>query len=250
VKSVRHASTLAGSDFQRLPDPASSFEGYWGGETPSGQQAVVYVLDPDPRVQDRLRSLLTSAGLEVRSYRALKLLVAVPPADLAGCVVADARLLLNGYIVEPEPLTELGLHLPVIVTAPEPDVALAVHAMKAGAADFLAKPFHEQELLTAIRSAIEADRLRRAAEAERRAIHRLYATLTGRERQVVALVTAGRMNKQVAWELGVSEITVKVHRGSAMRKMAARTLPDLIRMMESISAEGSISGGQGAPGSR
>jgi FixJ family two-component response regulator len=234
---VHHSAVLAGSDFRRLADPSSSVESGRSEQRAADGESVVHLLDPDSRVEQRLCALLASARLQVRRYRALGSLLAAPEEDSAGCVVADARLLLvDGRSAEPRPLSEMGLHLPVIVTAAEPDVALAVHAMKAGAADFLAKPFLEQDLLTAIRSAIETDRLRRAADAEKRSISRLYATLTVRERQVVALVTAGKMNKQVAWELGVSEITVKVHRGSAMRKMAARTLPDLIRMIEAVAA--------------
>jgi FixJ family two-component response regulator len=131
-------------------------------------------------------------------------------------------------------LNELGIHLPVILVTGHGDIEMSVRAMKAGAVDFLAKPFRDQDLLDAVVAAIDWDRRRRAADGGVEIIRDRFVTLSPRERQVMMLVTAGKMNKQVAGDLGLSEITVKIHRGAAMRKMGARTLADLVRMADAL----------------
>jgi FixJ family two-component response regulator len=128
----------------------------------------------------------------------------------------------------------MNVRIPVVLITGHGDIPMSVRAMKAGAIDFLTKPFRDQEMLDAVGQAIEKDRTRRAEEREVNEIRKRFATLSARERQVMALVTAGKMNKQVAGALGLSEITVKVHRGRAMQKMAARTLADLVRMASSL----------------
>jgi FixJ family two-component response regulator len=148
--------------------------------------------------------------------------------------VLDVRLPGMGGLEFQTRLAELGIRSPIIMITGFGDVPMSVQAMKAGAVDFLAKPFRDQDLLDAVALAIGRDRARREEEARRAALRARYETLTPRERQVMALVTAGRMNKQVAGDLSLSEVTVKIHRGAAMRKMEARTLPDLVRMAEAL----------------
>ena len=131
-------------------------------------------------------------------------------------------------------LAESGIHIPVVMMTGHGDIPMSVRAMKAGAVDFLAKPFRDQEMLDAVTAAIARDEARRASAKDETELRARFETLSPRERQVMALVTAGRMNKQVAGELNLSEITVKIHRGSAMRKMGARTLADLVRMAEAL----------------
>ena len=154
--------------------------------------------------------------------------------ELAGCLVLDVRLPgISGLDFQSQ-LAELGIHLPVILVTGHGDIQMSVRAMKAGAVDFLPKPFRDQELLDAVTAAIERDRRRRMADGGADLIRDRFLTLSPREQQVMMLVTAGKMNKQVAGELGLSEITVKIHRGAAMRKMGARTLADLVRMADAL----------------
>jgi FixJ family two-component response regulator len=153
---------------------------------------------------------------------------------LMGCLVLDVRLPgISGLDFQSQ-LADLGIHLPVILVTGHGDIQMSVRAMKAGAVDFLPKPFRDQDLLDAVTAAIERDRRRRAAGAGADLIHARFLTLSPREQQVMMLVTGGKMNKQVAGELGISEITVKIHRGAAMRKMGARTLADLVRMADAL----------------
>jgi FixJ family two-component response regulator len=189
-------------------------------------QPVVHVVDPDAGVQQLLASWLATAGFESRSYRSLAEFLIPPAAPAPACIIIDA----------PSQVCALptAVRLPVVVMAWQADVAMAVKAMKTGAIDFVEKPLCERELLTAVGAAIEVDRRQRLADSARVALQLRFATLSYRERQVMALVTAGRLNKQVGADLGLSEITVKAHRGSVMRKMAARSLADLVRMADQV----------------
>ena len=154
--------------------------------------------------------------------------------DAPGCIVLDVRLPgVSGLDLQSK-LADLEIRLPVILMTGHGDIPMTVRAMKAGAVDFLAKPFRDQDMIDAVSTAIERDRQRRDADSEVAEIRDRFATLSPREQQVMALVTAGKMNKQVAGALGLSEITVKIHRGSAMRKMNARSLADLVRMAETL----------------
>lgn len=189
--------------------------------------AVVHIVDIDADAQLLLSGWLAAAGIECRNYAQLDAFLDAPCAELPGCLVIDAEPL-SGVALGP------NAKLPMVVTAHDPDIATAVRAMKTGAIDFLEKPLREQEILRAIRAAIEVDHQQRTLASRNAALLARFATLSRRERQVMALVTAGRLNKQVGGDLGLSEITVKAHRGAAMRKMAARSLADLVRMADAL----------------
>lgn len=198
-------------------------------------EAVVHIIDDDASLRDALDSLFRSTGLSTALYESAAAFMDAGAPEAAGCAVLDVRLPGMSGLDFQERLVELGVLLPVILMTGHGDIPMSVRAMKAGAVDFLAKPFRDQEMLDAVSAALEKDRARRAVGGKAEALRLAYATLSPRERQVMALVTAGKMNKQVAGDLNLSEITVKIHRGSAMRKMGAKTLADLVRMAEALS---------------
>ena len=200
-------------------------------------QAIVHVVDDDAALRESLDSLFRSVGLTCRTYESARAFLEAGRDDAAGCIVTDVRLPGMSGLDFQARLGELGIHLPVILMTGHGDIPMSVKAMKAGAIDFLTKPFRDQDMLDAVGTAIERDRQRRSAEADASGVRRRFETLTARERQVMLLVTAGKMNKQVAGELGLSEMTIKIHRGAAMRKMAARSFADLIRMAALIKPE-------------
>ncbi len=194
------------------------------------EAALVHVIDDDESLRAALQSLLRSVGLAARGHASVADFLAAERPDQPGCLVLDVRLPgLSGLDFQ-DRLDEYGVSLPVVLMTGHGDIPMTVRAMKAGAVDFLAKPFRDQDMLDAVATAIERDRRRRAEASDDAGLQQRYATLSPREQQVMALVTGGLMNKQVAWELGLSEVTVKIHRGAGMRKMGARTLPDLVRM--------------------
>lgn len=195
---------------------------------------LVVVVDDDAAVRDALDSLLRSVGLQTRMLGApSELLQAVLP-DVPGCIVLDVRLPgISGLDLQGQ-LAAQGIHLPIVFMTGHGDIPMTVRAMKAGAVDFLAKPFRDQDMLDAVSAAIERDTRRRQDMAARGSLETRYATLTPREREVMAHVVAGLMNKQVAGELHLSEITVKIHRGNVMRKMGVRSLADLVRHAEAL----------------
>jgi FixJ family two-component response regulator len=193
---------------------------------------IIHIVDDDESMRISLDSLFRSVGLRTRTYAAAREFVDAASGDLPGCIVLDVRMPGLGGLEFQEQFGELGIQLPVILITGHGDVPMSVRAMKAGAVDFLSKPFRDQDMLDAVAAAIERDRKRRAADGDSSAVRARYGTLSPREQQVMMLVTAGKMNKQVAGDLGISEITVKIHRGSAMRKMGARTLADLVRMAD------------------
>lgn len=197
-------------------------------------EAVVHVVDAEPELWQILPNLLEPAGYQTRTYGDLGSFLRSRRPELPGCLLIDARLFPIRDKRLREQLRILGIELPFVVTASDADVSTAVQAMKAGAADFVEKPFREQRMLEAVAAAIEADAFRRSVLARQTELRARFDKLSRREREVMVLVTAGKMNKQVAWELGLSEITVKVHRGSVMRKMGARTLADLVRMSDAL----------------
>jgi FixJ family two-component response regulator len=196
------------------------------------ENAVVHVVDDDASLRGALEGLFETVGLATRSYGAARDFLNAKLADMPGCIVIDIRLPdMNGLEFQDQ-LTRTGVHLPVVMMTGYGDIPMSVRAMKRGAVDFLPKPFRDQDMLDAVMAAIERDRLRRTADADISRVQQSFQTLSAREQEVMLLVTAGKMNKQVAGDLGISEITVKIHRGAAMRKMGARTLADLVRMAE------------------
>jgi len=201
-------------------------------------KAVVNIIDDDESLRGALDSLLRSVGLETRSFGSVKQFLDARAADAPGCIVLDVRLPGISGLEFQSQFSELGIHSPVILITGHGDIPMSVRAMKAGAVDFLAKPFRDQDMIDAVSTAIERDRQRRASEGSVTQTRERFATLSPREQQVMTLVTAGKMNKQVAGDLGLSEITVKIHRGSAMRKMGAKTLADLVRMAETLKLRG------------
>jgi FixJ family two-component response regulator len=200
----------------------------------TGETALVHIIDDDSSLRRVLDSLFRSVGLATKSYGSVHEFLASPASETAGCLVLDVRLPGVGGLDFQAQLAELGIDLPVVLMSGHGDIPMSVRGMKAGAVDFLAKPFRDQDMLDAVVSAIERDRARRKAASDDASLQTGYATLSPREQQVMRLVVAGKMNKQVAGDLGLSEITVKIHRASAMRKMGVRTLPDLVRMAERL----------------
>jgi FixJ family two-component response regulator len=200
---------------------------------------MVHVVDDDPSMRGALEGLFDSVGLETQTYAAAREFLTTSISDRLGCIVIDIRLPdMNGLDVQVQ-LTEMGVRLPVVMMTGHGDIPMSVRAMKRGAVDFLPKPFHDQDMVDAVMSAIERDRQRRTVEGDVSQMQQRFGTLSPRELQVMLLVTAGKMNKQVAGDLGISEITAKIHRGAAMRKMGARTLADLVRMADVLKPKGS-----------
>jgi FixJ family two-component response regulator len=203
----------------------------------SEEQPVVFVIDDDPSVRDALAGLLRSVGLESRSFASTREFLQSERPDGPGCLVLDVRLPERSGLDFQRELADSSIHLPIVFITGHGDIPMSVRAIKAGAIEFLPKPFHDQELLDAIQLGIERDRAHRRDAAAVADLQRRFESLTPREREIMALVVTGRMNKQIAADLDVSEITVKVHRGHVMRKMQARSLAELVRMADRLQAD-------------
>jgi FixJ family two-component response regulator len=195
---------------------------------------MVLVVDDDSAMRDALTNLFLSVGLRVEVFGSAPELLRSSLPNVASCLVLDIRLPgVTGLDFQVE-LSEAGIHIPIIFMTGHGDIPMSVQAMKAGAVDFLTKPFRHHEMLHAVNRALAADRKRRAEQKTISELRVLYESLTAREREVFVLVTAGLVNKRIAAELGVSEITVKVHRTQVTRKMRTRSLADLVRIADAL----------------
>jgi FixJ family two-component response regulator len=198
----------------------------------SQPQELVFVIDDDASMRTSLSSLFRSVGLKVEVFDSASDFLKTGRPDAASCLVLDVRLPgVSGLDFQGE-LAKANIRIPIVFITGHGDIPMTVKAMKAGAVEFLTKPFREQDLLDAVRLGLERDRTRRAGEAVVSELRGKFEALTSREQEVMGFVTSGLMNKQIAADLGVSEITVKVHRGNVMRKMGAKSLADLVRMAD------------------
>jgi FixJ family two-component response regulator len=195
---------------------------------------VIAIVDDDPSAREGLQSLIESAGWRTETFASAQEFLARPGAKAPSCLVLDLQLPgLSGLDLQKR-IAAAGLEIPIVFLTGHGNIPASVQAMKAGAVEFLTKPFDEQELLRAIQEAIERDRRTREQHAEMRELRDRYESLTAREQQVMQEVVSGLLNKQIAAELHITEFTVKIHRGHVMRKMRADSLPDLVRMAESL----------------
>jgi FixJ family two-component response regulator len=194
------------------------------------ERPVVFVVDDDPSMRHALQDLVASVGLEPRAFATPQEFLQARHADAPSCLVLDVRLPGASGLAFQEELARAGVRVPVIFITGHGDIPMSVRAIKAGAIEFLSKPFREQELLDAIHAGIERDRAQRRTAAAVAELEQRFATLTEREREIMPLVIAGQANKRIAAELGVAEATVKVHRAQIIRKMQAKSLPELVRM--------------------
>jgi FixJ family two-component response regulator len=197
-------------------------------------EATVYVVDDDPSVREMLASLFRSVGLRVELFGSAPELLQSQLRDVPSCLVLDVRLPgLGGLDLQAE-LAKANIRTPIIFMTGYGDIPMSVRAMKGGAVDFLTKPFRDQELLDAVSTALDRDRNQRRYDMSVSELRTRFDSLTAREQQVMTLATAGLMNKQTAAEMGVTEFTIKIHRGNVMKKMGARSLADLVKMAEKL----------------
>jgi FixJ family two-component response regulator len=209
--------------------------GALGSSPPGDEQPIVFVVDDDPSMRATLADVMRSVGIEVQTFQSAKDFLGSKLPDAPGCLVLDVRLPGQSGLDFQRSLADFGVDLPVVFITGHGDVPMSVQAMKAGAVDFLTKPFRDQDLLDAVQAAIARDRARRQRVTQVAGLHERYQSLTERERDIMALVVRGRLNKQIAAELGLAEVTVKAHRGQIMHKMGAKSLPELVRMADRLS---------------
>ncbi|HVY59733.1 MAG TPA: response regulator [Xanthobacteraceae bacterium] len=196
------------------------------------QEQIVFVIDDDAAIRAALRALFESIGLRVEEFESASEFVA--RRDIVACLVLDVRLPGKSGLELQAELVRANIRMPIVFISGHADIQMTVKAMKAGAVEFLTKPFREQEILDAVGSALERERKRHAAEKTMGALHARFATLTPRERDVARCIGAGMMNKQAAAQLGISEVTVKIHRMQAMRKLGVRSLVDLVQIVDAL----------------
>ncbi|MFZ0798376.1 MAG: response regulator transcription factor [Terriglobales bacterium] len=197
-------------------------------------QSIVFVVDDDASIRSALSSLIRSVGLHVELFGSAQEFLQAKRPKVPSCLILDVRLRgISGLDLQRE-LAEANIHIPIIFITGHGDIPMSVRAMKAGAVEFLPKPYRPQDLLDAIQNALEKDRARREQEAEIAVLRERFESLSPREHEVVKMVVSGMLNKQIAAELGTAENTVKVHRSRAMGKMQAQSLADLVRMIERL----------------
>jgi FixJ family two-component response regulator len=201
------------------------------------KERVVYVVDDDEAVRLALSGLLRSTGLRVETFESSQEFLAFPKHDAPSCLILDVRLRGESGLAFQEQIAKSGVRMPIVFMTGYGDIAMTVKAMKAGAVDFFAKPFRDQDMLDAVANALARDGERLAAEQSVAGLRTAYESLTPREREVLVFVVAGLMNKQIAYEMDLTEVTVKIHRGRVMKKMAARSVADLVRKAESLGVQ-------------
>ncbi|MCO4865790.1 response regulator transcription factor [Cupriavidus sp. WGlv3] len=216
---------------------SSSSQSTAGHKASGRMEPVVYVVDDDESMRLALAGLLRSIGLRVETFDSSYEFLAFPKDDAPSCLVLDVRLRGESGLAFQEQIARSDLRMPIVFMTGHGDIPMTVKAMKAGAIDFLAKPFRDQDMLDAVANALARDGERLAAEQSSAALRTAYASLTPREREVMVFVIAGLMNKQIAGELNLSEITVKIHRGQVMKKMAARSVAELVRMSQALGVQ-------------
>jgi FixJ family two-component response regulator len=200
----------------------------------ASERPIVFVVDDDPSMREAVQDLIASVGLDARGFASPREFLDASRPDVPSCLVLDVRLPGSSGLNFQQELAREGVNIPVIFITGHGDIPMSVRAIKAGAVEFLTKPFRDQELLDAINAGIERSRAQRRESAVQEDLRKRFAALTPREREIMARVIVGRLNKQIAGELGVSEVTVKVHRGQIMRKMRAKALPELVRMGDAL----------------
>lgn len=203
-------------------------------ESEATEGSIVYVVDDDEGIRRALDLLLRSVGLRVQTFESPDEFLQFPHSAGPSCLILDVRLRGKSGMAFHQEIVNSGMHIPVVFMTGHGDIEMGVKAMKAGALDFLAKPFKDQDMLDAVAQALAQNSAGLAAEAALADLRALYRSLSPREKEVMAFVLSGLMNKQIASEMNLSEITVKVHRGQVMRKMNARSMPDLVRKAESL----------------
>lgn len=239
--SSEYAGHGLGAAFQRPPQSPDKGYGSGGFSHRGADEPVVFIIDDEASVRESLQELFESVRLRTEVFGSVAELLGSKLPDVASCLVLDIRLPGMSGLEFQAQLARANIHIPIIFMTGYGDIPMTVRAMKAGAVDFLTKPFRPQDMLDAVTSAVAHDRRRRDGAKVTIELHALFGSLSPREREVMLLVASGLMNKQVAARIGLAEATVKIHRGQVMRKMGAKSLADLVRKAKLLEAQGVVS---------